>query len=95
VAEALNHNCIFATKSRFAKAKAAFSNKQILFTNKLDLNLTKKLIKCYIWSTDLYGAEDWALREVHQKSMEKSEMWCWRRMEITCTVKSEEVLHTV
>ena len=31
-------------------AKAAFNKKKILFTSKLDLNLRKKLVKCYIWS---------------------------------------------
>jgi len=40
-------------------AKAAFSKKKTLFTSKLDLNLRKKLIKCYIWSMALYGAETW------------------------------------
>jgi hypothetical protein len=29
-----------------------------LFTRKLDLNLRKKLIKCYIWGIALYGAEN-------------------------------------
>jgi len=43
-------------KSRIAMAKAAFSKKKTLFTRKLDLNLRKKLIKCYIWSMALYGA---------------------------------------
>ena len=43
-------------KSRIAMAKAAF-NKKTLFTSKLDLNLRKKLVKCYIWSMALYGAE--------------------------------------
>jgi hypothetical protein len=36
-------------KSRIAMAKAAF-NKKTLFTSKLDLNLRKKLVKCYTWS---------------------------------------------
>jgi len=31
-------------------AKAAFSKKKTLSTSTLDLNLKKKLIKCYIWS---------------------------------------------
>jgi hypothetical protein len=39
-------------------ATAAF-NKKVLLTNKLDLNLRKKLVKCYIWGTVLYGAETW------------------------------------
>jgi hypothetical protein len=37
-------------KSRIAMAKAAFSKKKNLFTSKLDVNVRKKLVKCYIWS---------------------------------------------
>ncbi|PNF15593.1 hypothetical protein B7P43_G16466, partial [Cryptotermes secundus] len=39
-----------ANKSRIAMAKAAFSKKKNFFTSKLDLNLRKKLVKCYVWS---------------------------------------------
>jgi hypothetical protein len=52
-----------------------------LFTSKLDLNLRKKLVKCYIWSMALYGAETWMLRTADQKYLESFEMCCWRRME--------------
>jgi hypothetical protein len=45
-------------------AKAAFNNKKNLFTSKLELNLRKKLVKFYIWSIALYGAETWTLRKV-------------------------------
>jgi hypothetical protein len=31
-------------------AKAAFNKKRALFTSTLDLELRKKLVKCYIWS---------------------------------------------
>jgi len=41
----------------------------------------KKLVKCYIWSMALYGAETWTLRATDQKYLESFEMWCWRRME--------------
>jgi hypothetical protein len=61
-------------------AKAAF-NKNTLFTSKLDLNLRKKLVKCYIWSIALYRAE----------------MWCWTRMEKICwtdRARNEEVLQS-
>ena len=37
-------------------AKAAFNKKKTLFTSKFDLNLRKKLVKCYICSMALYGA---------------------------------------
>ena len=59
------------------------------------LNLRKELVKCYIWSMALYGAETWTLRAVDQKYLENFEMWCWRRMEkISWTdhVRNEEVL---
>jgi hypothetical protein len=69
--------CTREITSRIAMAKAAF-NKKTLFTNKLDLNLRKKLVKCYIWSIALYGAETWTLRKGDQKYLESFEMWCWR-----------------
>jgi len=55
-------------------AKAAFNKKSALFTSTLDLELRKKLLKCYIWSIVLYGAETWTLRAVDQKHLESFEM---------------------
>jgi hypothetical protein len=57
--------------------------------------LRKKLVKCYIWSIAVYGAETWTLRVVDQKHMESFEMWFWRRMEKirwTDQVRNKEVL---
>jgi hypothetical protein len=48
--------CTREIKSRIAMAEAAF-NKKTLFTSKLNLNLRKKLVKYYIWSVALHGAE--------------------------------------
>jgi hypothetical protein len=62
-------------------SKAGFNKKRTLSTSKMDLELRKKLVKCYIWSIALYGAETWTLRAVDQKHLESFEMWCWRRME--------------
>jgi hypothetical protein len=55
--------CTCEIKSRIAIAKAAFNKKKTLFTSTLDLNLRKKLVKCYIWTIALYGAETWTLRQ--------------------------------
>ena len=55
--------------------------KRAHFTSTLDLELRKKLVKCYIWSIALYGAETGTLRAVEQEHLESFEMWCWRRME--------------
>jgi hypothetical protein len=43
--------------------------------------LRKKLVKCYVLSIALYGAEAWTLRAVDQKRLESFEMWCWRKIE--------------
>jgi hypothetical protein len=90
--------CTREIKSRIAMTKAAFRKKKALFTSKLDLNLSKKLVKCYIWSIALYGVETWTLQKVDQKYLGSSEIWCWRRMvKISWTnhVRNEEVLHRV
>jgi hypothetical protein len=53
--------CTCEIKHRIVMAKAAFNKKKSLFTSTLDLELRKKLVKCYIWSIALYGAETWTL----------------------------------
>ena len=50
-------------------AKTAF-NKKTFYTRKLDVQLKKKLVKCYTWSIALYGAQTWTLRKVDQKYLE-------------------------
>ena len=83
-------------KFSIALTKEVFKKKKKdLFTSKLDSNLRKKLVKCYIWSMALYGAETRMLRAADQKYLEGFEMWCWRRMEkISWTdhMRNEEVL---
>jgi hypothetical protein len=90
--------CTCEIKYRIVMAKAAFNKKKNIFTSKLDLNLMKKLVKCYIWSVALCGAETWTLGKVDQTYLESFDMWCWRRMEKiswTDRVRNEEVLHRV
>jgi len=87
--------CTCEIKCRIATAKTAFNKKRTLFTSTLDLELRKKLVKCYVWSIALYGAETWKLQAVDQKHLESFELWCWWRMEkISWTdhVRNEEVL---
>jgi hypothetical protein len=67
--------CTREIKSRIAMAKAAFNKKKTIFTSKLDLNLRKKLVKCYIWSIGLYGAETWTLQKVDQKYLKYQKTW--------------------
>jgi hypothetical protein len=53
-----------------------------LFASKLDLNLRRKIQKCYIWNIALYGAETWTLRKVDEKYLKVSKRGAeeeWRR----------------
>jgi len=72
-------------------SKAAFNKKKALFTNRMDINFRKKLFPCYIWSTALYGAENWTLRKIEQKYQASFEMWCWRRMKKTSRTDSVSI----
>ena len=67
--------CTCEIKCGIAMAKAAFNKERTLFTSTLDLELRKKLVKCYVWSIALYGAETWTLRAVDQKHLESFEVW--------------------
>jgi hypothetical protein len=49
--------CTREIKARIDMAIAAFNKEKTLFTSKLDLELRKKLVKCYIWSRAFYCAE--------------------------------------
>ena len=78
--------------------KPASNKKKNIFTSKLDLNLRKKVVKCYVWIMALYGAETWKLWATDQKRLESFEMWCWRRMEMVSWidhVRNEEVIFRV
>ena len=55
-----NQNCVFYL-SDFLKT---------VFTTTLDLNLRKKLVKCYVWSIALCGAETGTVRAVDKKQLE-------------------------
>jgi len=80
-------------KPRAAVVRTAFNTK-FFFTSKLDLILRQKLVKSYILSIALYGAENWTLQKADQKYLERSETWCRRRMKKISwinSMKNEEV----
>jgi len=75
--------CTHKIKYRIFMAKTATSKKKGLFMSKLDLNILKKLVKCYIWSKAFYIVQTLTLCKVDQKYMKSRDMWCWKRMEKT------------
>jgi predicted DNA-binding protein (MmcQ/YjbR family) len=78
-------------------SKICFQQEEVPRTIKLESNLSKKLVKCHIWSKALCGVENWKLRKVGQEYLGSSEMWCWRRIEKISWADREtnEVLHAV
>jgi hypothetical protein len=94
-------------KSRISMAKAPFNRKNTCFTSIKNLNLRKKLVKCYILSIAFYGSEKWTFRKVDQtfleiliisnSFLEGFQILCWVRMKVSWTdrVRNEEVIHVV
>ena len=70
---------------RIIIAKEAFNINMSLFKNKLNIDLKKKLVRCYVWIIALYDSETWTLRKFDRKYLknilESFEMWCWRTKE--------------
>jgi hypothetical protein len=61
--------CTRDIKSKIAMAKGEF-NKKTVFTSKLDLNLRKKLVTCYIWNIEFYGTETSKRLKIDQQYLE-------------------------
>ena len=88
-----NMNCCQEVKEKIAMVKEAFNRMRSIFCGPLEKELRKRLVKCFVWSLELYGAETWTLRQNEKKRLEALEMWKWRRMErvnkkCTCARKS-------
>ena len=49
--------CTREINMRISIAKEAFNRKMPLLTSKLNIELKKKLFRCYVWSTALYSSE--------------------------------------
>ena len=62
-------------------AKEAINRKRSIFCGPLEKELRKRLVKCFVWSVVLYGAETWTLRRNEKIQLQAFEMWVWRRME--------------
>jgi hypothetical protein len=59
---------------RIVIAKEAFNRKMSLLTSKVNTELKKKLVRCYVWSIVLYGSEIWTLTKLERKYLESFEM---------------------
>jgi len=79
-------------------AKIAFQDRKKLFIGKVNVELTKRIVKCLVWYVAMYAAETWTLTEMDKRRIEAFEMWIWRRMERISymdKVANEDVLKRV
>ena len=72
-----NMNCCQEVKQRIAMAKEAFNRKRSIFCGPLEKELRERIVKCFVWSVVLYGAETWTLWRNDQKQLQAFEMWVW------------------
>ena len=56
-------------KQRIAMAKETFNRKRSIFCGRLEKELRKRVVKCFVRSVALYGAETWTLRRNEQKRL--------------------------
>ena len=81
---------------RIAIAKSTFTDMKRILTNiRIGMGIRMRVLKCFVWSTLLYGSETWTITKKMRKRIEATEMWFLRRMQRipwTARASNEEVL---
>ena len=73
--------CDAEITKRIEIARSAFNSlKGPLLSSNITLNTKKRIIKCYVWSTLLYGCETWTVTQAHINKLQAFEMWVYRKM---------------
>ena len=73
--------CEKEVKRRIGIAKTAFTSmKKVLCVRNISMSVRLRVLKCYIWSTLLYGCVTWTFSKWMMKNMEAAEHWFLRRM---------------
>ena len=68
-------------KRRIAIARSALTFLyKVLTSREVSLHTRIRLVKCYIWSTLLYGCETWTLSKTLETRIEAFEIWTFRRI---------------
>ena len=73
--------CEVEIRRRIQIAKTNFLKmKNILTSRKINIEIRRKIMECYILSSLLYAAETWTINEADWKRLEGFETWALRRM---------------
>ena len=67
--------CVQDVRRRIGIAKSAFTSlEKVLKSRDIKLQLRIRVLKCYVWSTLLYGSETWTLTSDLMKQLEATEI---------------------
>ena len=68
-------------KRRIETARNAYKNlSTILPSRDTSIDTRKRIVKCYIWATFLYGSETWTITKIIAKKINAFELCIYRRM---------------
>ena len=68
-------------KRRIEISRTSFNRiKSLITSKKIHMKTKIRLMKCYVWSILLYGAETWTLNKSSTQRLKAFETWCLRRM---------------
>ena len=73
--------CEKEIRRRIGIAKSAFTSMgKVLTSRDIHMTVRIKVLRCYVWSTLLYGCETWTISVAMQKKLDAFETWLYRRM---------------
>ena len=77
-----NARCEKDIRRRIGIAKSSFTSmKKVLTSRNIDMAVRVRVLKCYVWTTLLYGSEAWTLSSLMmKKNLEAFEAWLYRKM---------------
>ena len=57
-----------------------------------DITLLTKvhLVKAMVFPVVIYGCESWAVKKAERRRIDAFELWCWRRLEVPWTARSNQ-----
>ena len=73
-------DCSHEIKRRLLLGKKVMTNLDSILKSK-DITLPTKvhLVKAMVSPVVMYGCESWTIKKAERRSMDASELWCWRR----------------
>ena len=73
--------CEYGIKNQIEIARSTLIKmRDVLTSRKLHLEISKRLVRCYVLSTFLYASESWTLDRQIKDKINAFEMWIFRRM---------------